>query len=112
MGVQGAPCRGFGGVPHSHTLRGAPSNGGIEPLQRKMTRRSFLKAATRCALSAGMASLGGYEYVKKVEPGWLDVTNVGLILPRLPPGFDGYRLAQVSDIHLGGWMDRARLAEV
>jgi len=77
-----------------------------------MTRRSFLKATTRCVVGAGLASLGGYEYVKKVEPGWVDVTNVGLTLPRLPPGFDGYRLAQVSDIHLGGWMDRARLAEV
>jgi uncharacterized protein len=81
-------------------------------LQRRLSRREFLKLAAQWALSAGVAGAGGYDYVKRIEPGWIDVSSVGLALPRMPPAFDGYRLAQISDIHMGTWMDRERLADV
>lgn len=35
-----------------------------------------------------------------------------LKLPRLPRAFSGIRLALISDIHMGGWMNRARFQEV
>jgi predicted MPP superfamily phosphohydrolase len=59
-----------------------------------------------------VAGVGSYGYAKRIEPGWIEVSNVGLALPRLPVGFEGYRIAQISDIHMGDWMDRDKLAEV
>jgi len=35
-----------------------------------------------------------------------------LKLPRLSPKFSGIRIAQISDIHLGGWMNNERLTQV
>lgn len=37
---------------------------------------------------------------------------VRLKLPRLTPAFSGLRVAQVSDIHMGGWMNAERLTHV
>jgi predicted MPP superfamily phosphohydrolase len=34
------------------------------------------------------------------------------VLPRLPQTFSGFRLVQISDIHLGGWMNIERLKHV
>ncbi len=48
------------------------------------------------------------QYAKRIEPAWLDVTQVRLKLPRLGKGFDGFRLVQVSDIHMGNWMNVER----
>jgi hypothetical protein len=35
-----------------------------------------------------------------------------LKLPRLPRSFSGIRIAHISDIHMGGWMNRERLKRV
>lgn len=45
----------------------------------------------------------GQRHVRLVE---LEVT-----IPGLAPQFDGYRIAQLSDIHLGGYMNDEHLAE-
>lgn len=42
---------------------------------------------------------------------WIEETAIDLTLPRLAPEFNGYRLAQISDFHLGTWLDRQRLAK-
>jgi len=44
-------------------------------------------------------------YTWQFEPAWLEVKRVTLKLPRLSPAFAGFRLVQVSDIHMGGWMN-------
>ncbi len=44
-----------------------------------------------------------------VESDWFKVETVRLVLKRLPDVFSGIRLAQISDIHMGGWMNRDRL---
>jgi hypothetical protein len=40
------------------------------------------------------------------------VETVHLELPRLPHAFSGFRAVQISDIHMGGWMNLARLQTV
>jgi len=40
------------------------------------------------------------------------VETVHLKLRRLPQGFSGFRVAQISDIHMGGWMNYARFQHV
>jgi uncharacterized protein len=59
----------------------------------------------------GAALVGTAIYATRVEPGWLRVKYVPLKLPRLPKAFHDYRIVQISDIHMGGWMTRQRLME-
>lgn len=40
---------------------------------------------------------------------WLDVDQVRLVLPRLSPEFDGYRISQISDFHYGTWLTSKEL---
>jgi len=78
----------------------------------KINRRSFLKL-TAAALAGGAAlASSGWMYATKVEPGWLEITSLSLILPRLHPAFDNYRIIHISDIHMETWMNRERLADV
>lgn len=43
---------------------------------------------------------------------WVEVKTVPLVLKRLPPAFDGFRLVQISDLHLGTWMRPHHLDQV
>ena len=54
--------------------------------------------ALRVLLGGGAAALGGYAVA--IEPAWLDVTEHDVPVPRLPRALAGYRIAQLSDLHL------------
>lgn len=43
---------------------------------------------------------------------WFSVETIRLSLRRLPDAFSGIRVAHISDIHMGGWMNRERLQSV
>jgi predicted MPP superfamily phosphohydrolase len=73
-----------------------------------MTRRQFLSRALQVTLGTAALGAGGLGYATSVEPDWIDVTRLRLTLRRLPPAFHGYRLVQISDIHIDDWM-RERL---
>ena len=80
--------------------------------RKKVTHRDFLKF-----LKAGMVDLSwlaavgaGWSFL--LEPNWIQIENVDLKLPRLSPVFSGIRIAQISDIHMGGWMNAKRLQRV
>lgn len=70
----------------------------------KSTRRQFLGKATLGVAGVGLSSGGWARYV---EPDWVQVTQHSVKLPHLPPAFDGFRIAQISDIHIenGGMSD-------
>jgi len=69
-----------------------------------MTRRQFLSRALQVTLGTAALGAGGLGYATSVEPDWIDVTRLRLKLRRLPPAFHGYRLVQISDIHIDDWM--------
>lgn len=50
-------------------------------------------------IAAGLA-LSGW-YATKIEPRWLRVRRLVITSSRFPPAFDGYRIAHLSDLHLG-----------
>ncbi len=54
------------------------------------------------ALLAGIASARGKAKIERVE----------VPIPGLPPAFDGYRIAQVSDIHIGQTLGKDFLARM
>jgi hypothetical protein len=59
-----------------------------------LTRRGFLKAVGATALSGGVYACG-------IEPHWLETVRLEIALPGLDPAFDGYVVAQISDLHVG-----------
>lgn len=80
---------------------------------RRLTRRDFLKLSGVGAVNfILLAMLGGTGYGFLLEPHWLQVERVRLTLPRLPRTLSGLRVAQISDIHMGGWMNRQRFQRV
>jgi predicted MPP superfamily phosphohydrolase len=60
----------------------------------------------------GGALVSGLVYAREIEPKWVVVERVTLTLPRLAPSFDGYRIVQISDIHMDGWMTPERFGHV
>ncbi|MGW8250982.1 MAG: metallophosphoesterase, partial [Anaerolineales bacterium] len=45
------------------------------------------------------------------HPEWVEVVPQNLELPRLPEEFNGYRIVQISDLHIGTWMTVDKLEE-
>ena len=78
----------------------------------RLTRRDFLKLVGVAALDVFLMGIGGAGYGYLMEPNWIKVETVRLTLPRLSRKFSGLRLAQISDIHMGGWMNLERLQRV
>ncbi|MEO8285521.1 MAG: metallophosphoesterase [Chloroflexota bacterium] len=80
--------------------------------RKSVSRREFLKLATRLTAGATIAAAGGLGYTTNVEPYWIDLQPVSLTLPRLQSPFHAYRVAQISDLHLGDWLKRSQLEQV
>jgi predicted MPP superfamily phosphohydrolase len=55
---------------------------------------------------------GRKAYAMQPKPSWVELTHVRLKLPRLGKAFDGFRLVQISDIHMGGWMNIRHFSNV
>lgn len=70
------------------------------PLNWRVSRRRFMKAVGGMALGAAALSIGGFTYMSQIEPAWLEVVPLELTLPRLESAFAGFRLAQISDLHI------------
>lgn len=81
-------------------------------MKTKFSRRDFLRILKILFVSS--LSLGPLALIYSMfgEPAWLDIEQVQIPLPYLPKSFSGLRILQVSDIHMGGWMNRQRLSEV
>lgn len=60
-------------------------------------------------LALGVAAA---TYAQFIEPRRLMVTHPTIEIGRLGGRFDGYRIAQISDIHMGSGMNRARLTRI
>jgi predicted MPP superfamily phosphohydrolase len=76
-----------------------------EPISKApITRRHFLLAGA-CA-SAGLALYGS-----EVERHWIEVTHRDVLLPGLPQAFDGFRVAQLSDIHIDNYTEPFLLSD-
>ena len=58
---------------------------------------------------AAVVLAGGLVYARKVEPERVEVRRLSLPLSRLGFPFEGYRIAQISDLHADRWMTPGRL---
>jgi predicted MPP superfamily phosphohydrolase len=66
-----------------------------------MKRRTFLKKCAYALTGLFLTPSAGYAYARYAEPGWLYTKEVLLHLKRLPAAFEGLRVVQFSDVHLG-----------
>jgi hypothetical protein len=84
-----------------------PSNPGHHPLVSP-ARRRFLK---RLAVAAGATPFAASAYGFLYERLDVETTHQRIDLRRLPKAFDGFRLAQLSDIHIGPFMSSADIRQ-
>ena len=68
--------------------------------EKWLTRRKFLAGSV-----AGLAALALADTLY-LEPRDVQVRRINISLKRLPQAFDGYRIAQISDIHFGPYMGK------
>ncbi len=62
----------------------------------KITRRRFLGGLA----GLGASAFGSYEWARRVEPAWIETTRHDIPLRHLPREFDGFQIAQISDLHI------------
>ncbi|RME72124.1 MAG: metallophosphoesterase [Chloroflexi bacterium] len=66
----------------------------------KVNRRKFLKLTTAGLAGGLLSTVGGYLYSTRLEANLLTIERVAIRLPHLPPALEGFRIVQLSDIHL------------
>jgi predicted MPP superfamily phosphohydrolase len=66
----------------------------------KISRRDLLKTIGKVAVGSCIAVVGGYEYGKHIEAKSLVVEQVRIPLKNLKPALEGFKIVQMSDIHL------------
>lgn len=74
----------------------------MSKIQSNISRRKFLK--TGAGTAAGIAAGMGF-YAWKVEPKWLEFTYWRLPIHNLPSHLVGKKFVQISDIHIGPYVD-------
>lgn len=80
-------------------------------MNKHASRPNWIKLAARAGLAALALGTSGAVY-SLFEARRLEARHVRLILPRLAPAFDGYRIAQFSDLHADTADDLAHVADV
>ena len=79
----------------------------IETDKRRISRRDFFKWAMRSIGGGSLVALGGTVYATRIEPWRLKHERIDVPIANLPPAFDGYRVAQLSDLHLTDSVSRS-----
>jgi len=73
----------------------------VEKMAIKQTRRTFLKRSFGSILTLLGLGSTGFLYANQIEPSLLDIQELQMNHPLIPDSFDGIRLVQFSDTHLG-----------
>ncbi len=77
-----------------------------------MIRRKLRQLLSTAKLDFLLLGVSGLSSAFFVPSNWLKVETLHLKLGRLAPAFSGLRVALISDIHMGGWMNKTRLQQV
>jgi uncharacterized protein len=88
----------------------APTSPSEPAVARPVSRRVFLSRSAGVVAGAASVSLVGVGMANALGPP--DLLRVPIRLPKLNPAFDGFRIAVVSDIHLGPLSGRAHTERI
>ncbi len=72
--------------------------------ESRLSRRRFLKLGCGALLGGAATCVSGPIYVTQIEPRWIEVTRLDVLLPGLLEPLDGFTIAQLSDLHLGPYV--------
>ncbi|MDM5297713.1 metallophosphoesterase [Bacillus pumilus] len=67
---------------------------------KQLSRRQFLKGAAGASILGFLATTCGYGYARYIEPHMIDMVSLTIQDSQLPASFDGFKIAQFSDVHL------------
>ncbi len=84
----------------------------VFPMKTTISRRDFLKLLKVFGLQLMLLAFGADLALNAFDADRLEIKKIRLTLPRLPAAFNGFRLAQISDIHIGGWTTAEKLSQV
>jgi predicted MPP superfamily phosphohydrolase len=73
--------------------------------ERKFNRRAFIKYGLRLSILAFL----GFTYERRNN---LKIESIDLSFPKLPAGFEKYRIVQISDLHASYWVGERYLIGV
>jgi len=76
----------------------------IQPDSLKILWTQFVELFFQAINRIGHSTFG--------EPKEFKVETVQITLHRLPQAFSGFRIVQISDIHMGGWMNVERMQQI
>jgi predicted MPP superfamily phosphohydrolase len=80
------------------------------PYLRKPDRRDFIK---RVIGITALGAVGGLSFTAlRNGLGKVEVKNVDVVISKLPEAFDGFHIAQLSDMHIGPMHDAAWLSHI
>ncbi|MFD1361513.1 metallophosphoesterase [Lentibacillus salinarum] len=77
-----------------------------------MNRRTFLKKLLGSMLALVGLSGGTYYYAREIEPGMLAVKHETLASDKIPETFNGFKVAQFTDTHIGHHYSIEQFAEL
>lgn len=81
-------------------------------MEEKSTGRDFGELVRAELITGVLRFMHGLGFRDFGQPKGFAIERVHLKLARLPRAFSGFRVAQISDIHMGGWMNIDRLQQV
>lgn len=70
-------------------------------MSKTITRRTFIRRTFASIFALFTTSAGGYYYAKEVETRLLELNKYSIQHPKIPIGFDQFKIIQFSDTHLG-----------
>lgn len=73
---------------------------------------NIIKLCIIFMIMIGLIILGFFFYIYHIEPQWIEIKNIELSLPNLDSEFNGWKIVQISDIHINEWMTQKRLNKV
>jgi uncharacterized protein len=68
---------------------------------KKLSRRSFIKRMLKIGIISVGTSSSIYYYAHNIEPSMLQITEHTITHKAIPKGFNGFKIVQFSDTHLG-----------
>lgn len=90
----------------------APGAGAAQPNLAPAPRPSRRDFFRQTATVAGLIPFAGAAYGILYGRLNLKITNPRIALPHLPPAFDGFRILQLSDLHIGPFMTAREIGKI
>lgn len=81
-------------------------------MKKKVSRRLFLKRTLGSFLTLVSAGYGGYFYAHQIEPRLLKVNKHTIKHSDIPKSFNGFKIIQFSDTHLGFQYDLSQFKKM